>query len=296
MRATRSPAGRRTISICSSSSGDAAPGSTSSARKTSMYSRVKPGVVQKPPSRVHVPPVRPHSSCSSRLAVASGSSPASRVPAGISRSVPRVASRSWRTNAISPTVSTDTIATAPGCSTISRSRSPQRSTVTAMSRPCQTTSDASGCTRALDECERDLDHALQVGDADVLVRRVDVRHTVGEIHTAQAPLVERVRVGRAAGERVAYRIAGPLQRACRETDDVVALREAIAAVLLAQRRRHLALRGGGCERARVEHLLHEVVQPALVVAACLREERAPLRDDVPGGPAGDEPTFAVASS
>ncbi len=49
-----------------------------------MYSREKPGVVQKAPSSLHSPPVRPHSSCSSRFAVTSGSSPGSHVPAGIS--------------------------------------------------------------------------------------------------------------------------------------------------------------------------------------------------------------------
>ena len=44
------------------------------------------------------PPVRPHSSCSSRFAVASGSSPSSHVPAGSSSSSLRAASRSCRTS------------------------------------------------------------------------------------------------------------------------------------------------------------------------------------------------------
>jgi len=45
-----------------------------------------------------------------QIAVASGSSSGSRVPAGISSSVPRVASRSWRTSVRNPSVSIATIA------------------------------------------------------------------------------------------------------------------------------------------------------------------------------------------
>ena len=60
---------------------------------------------------------------------------------------------------------------------------------------------------------------LEVGDGDALVRRVDVRHPVREVHARQAALVEDVRVGAAARERrrrlVARRGAGPRRRARR---------------------------------------------------------------------------------
>src|SRR5581483_1026558 len=115
-----------------------------------------------------------------------------------------------------------TIATAPGCSTISRSFSPQRSSVTAIRLPLQATSEESGCTGDVDERERDLDHAVEIGDRDVLVRRVDVRHAVRKVDTAQAALVERVRVGGASRQGVAHRVPGALERFRSETYDVVA--------------------------------------------------------------------------
>src|SRR5205823_10880712 len=99
------------------------------------------------------------------------------------------------TKATLPSQSIERITTAPGCSTISRSCSPQRSSVTASSRPCQTVSAASGCTRTLDERDGDVDHRLEVGDRDPLVGGVDVGHPVGEVHAAETALVERVRVG-----------------------------------------------------------------------------------------------------
>src|SRR5437868_13283466 len=99
-----------------------------------------------------------------------------------------------------------TIATAPGCSTISRSFSPQRSIVIPMRLPRQATSEESGCTGDLDERERDLDHAVEIGDRDVLVRRVDVGHAVREVYAAQAALVERVRVCGASRQRVSHRV------------------------------------------------------------------------------------------
>src|SRR5918999_4471160 len=50
----------------------------------------------------------------------------------------------------------------------------------------------------LDELERDTDHALQVGDRNMLVRRVHLLHPVREVDAREAPGVEHVRVGAAA--------------------------------------------------------------------------------------------------
>ena len=81
-----------------------------------MYSRQKPGVVQNAAELASTsPPVRPHSSRSSRFAVASGSSPGSRVPAGISSSCLRVGlAQLADERTCCPSASTATIATAPG--------------------------------------------------------------------------------------------------------------------------------------------------------------------------------------
>src|SRR5581483_4094442 len=51
----------------------------------------------------------------------------------------------------------------------------------------------------------------------------------------------------------------------------------------------LALRLARRERADVEHLLHELAELALVMAARLRDERASLRNDVPRRATGDDP-------
>src|SRR2546421_5655477 len=123
-----------------------------------------------------------------------------------------------------------TIATAPGCSTIWRSFSPQRSIVIPIRLPLQATSEESGCTGDLDERERDLHHAVEIRDRDVLVRRVDVRHAVRKVDTAQAAFVERVRVGGASRQGVAHCVPGALERFRGETHYVVALREAVAAI------------------------------------------------------------------
>ena len=49
--------------------------------------------------------------------------------------------------------------------------------------------------RRLDDRERHLDHGVEIGDRDPLVRRMDVGHPVREIHAGKAALVEDVRVG-----------------------------------------------------------------------------------------------------
>ena len=77
--------------------------------------------------------------------------------------------------------------------------------------------------RRVDERERHVDHRVEVLDGDALVGRVDVGHPVREIHAAPAALVEDVRVGGAARQRVRRRVAAALERGGREPHDVVVL-------------------------------------------------------------------------
>src|SRR5205085_7489360 len=111
---------------------------------------------------------------------------------------------------------------------------------------------------------------------------VDVRHPVREVDARKATLVEDVRVRRAAAQSVRRREARPLERGGREADGQIVPLEPVAAVALLDGRLDLALADAGREGDRVEHLLDEVGELALVVRARLREERAPLRNDVPG--------------
>src|SRR5207244_1611024 len=48
------------------------------------------------------------------------------------------------------------------------------------------------CARGVHERECDVDHALEVGDADLLGRGVDVRHPIREVEASETPLVEDV--------------------------------------------------------------------------------------------------------
>ena len=66
------------------------------------------------------PALKPVSSCSSRLAQSSGSSPGSSLPAGISTVTRSMAVRYWRTSTILPLSVSATTAAAPGWRTISR--------------------------------------------------------------------------------------------------------------------------------------------------------------------------------
>ena len=83
-----------------------------------------------------------------------------------------------------------------------------------------------------DERRRQVDHRLEIGDGDALVRAVEVVDAVRDVEAAQAALVEDVRVSRAARQAVADLVAAARQRGRREFDDRLVLREAVAAVLL----------------------------------------------------------------
>src|SRR5438874_9954506 len=83
-------------------------------------------------------------------------------------------------------------------------------------------------TRLLDERERDVDHRLEVGDGDVLLRAVDLRHSVREVQTGQTAHVEDVRVRAASGEGKARLAARALERGPREANRLVVAAEAIA--------------------------------------------------------------------
>src|SRR5215475_652399 len=147
-------------------------------------------------------------------------------------------------------------------STSSRASPPARDTI-AVTRPRLSVS----IVRDVEQCEGDLDHALEVVDGDALVRRVDVLHAVGEVEAGETALVEDVRVGRAAAESVARRVARPLERGVRDPHDIFVALEPVALVALRDLRLDLAVLETGGERERVDHLLHEFTELALVVRA-----------------------------
>src|SRR5919197_981738 len=92
---------------------------------------------------------------------------------------------------------------------------PSARDVTALTRPRLSVS----IPRDVDQRERDLDQALEVVDGDALVCGVDVLHPVREVETGETALVEDVRVGGAAAEAVARRVAGALERRVCDPDD-----------------------------------------------------------------------------
>src|SRR5215212_2617847 len=109
-------------------------------------------------------------------------------------------------------------------STSSRTRSP-RCSVTAVTCPRLSES-------GIEERERHVDHRFEIGDRDVLVRRVDLGHPVREVDALEAALVEDVGVGGATRERVRDVEAGARERIRCERDGAIVPREAIAAVAL----------------------------------------------------------------
>src|SRR4029079_19249982 len=88
----------------------------------------------------------------------------------------------------------------PGAPSTSIRASPSSRSTIAVTEPRRS---LSGIARRVDERKSDVDHSLEVVDGDLLVRGVDVRHPVGEIHALQPTLVEDVRVGRAPRQRKA---------------------------------------------------------------------------------------------
>src|SRR5437763_9420959 len=120
-------------------------------------------------------------------------------------------------------------------------------------------------TRLLEERERDVDHPLQVGDGDVLVRSVDLGHPVREVQAGEPARVEDVRVRAAARERVRGLVTRALERGPGESHRLVLLAEAVAAEAGLDLRLDLAAGQRGGEGAGLEHLLHELGELALVV-------------------------------
>ena len=73
----------------------------------------------------------------------------------------------------------------------------------------------------VEQREGHIDHGLQVGDGDVLVGRVDVRHPVRQVDALEAAIVEDVGVGGASRELVRDGMAAALERRGGERDRAV---------------------------------------------------------------------------
>src|SRR5262249_27945009 len=118
---------------------------------------------------------------------------------------------------------------------------------------------------------------------------MDVCHPVREVHALETPLVEDVRICPAAAEAVARFDAASLQGSRGEAHRLVVSLEPVAARTRVDRRLDVAVGELRGESNRLEHLLHELPELALVVAARLGREPAALWDDVAGGAALDLP-------
>src|SRR4029453_12644197 len=160
-----------------------------------------------------------------------------------------------------------------GMPSTSRRVSPAARPMTALTRPSLSVSIA----RHVEERERHLDHALQVVNGDAFVGRVDVLHAVREVETRKPALVEDVCVGGSAAEPVVRRVPGTLERGVGDAHNGVVALEPIALVALRNLRLDLAVLEPRREGKRVDHLLNEVAELALVVRTRLGAERAPLR-------------------
>src|SRR6266487_568936 len=195
---------------------------------------------------------------------------------------PRPSSRPWTLTTTSSPSATEPVsagkATHASPSTSQRTR-PSCSSAIAVTVPRRR---LSAIARDLHERERDVNHPLEVGDRDPLVGRVDVRHPVREVEALQAALIEDIRIGAAAAEPVGRLKARPLQRGRGETHRLVVSLEAIASGARIDRGLDVAVTDLGRERDRLQHLLDQLAELALVVAAGLGGERAALGDDVPG--------------
>src|SRR5207247_5234183 len=147
---------------------------------------------------------------------------------------------------------------------------------TAVMRPRLSVSISSGSY----EREGHFDHSLEVCHGDALVGRVDVLHAVRQVETREPVFVEDIRVGCAAAEAVRRLVATALESCGCDPDDGIVRLEAIALVALRHPRLHLAVFEPCGEGERVDHLLHQYIELALVVRPRLGFERAPLRNDV----------------
>src|SRR5215208_3565111 len=141
----------------------------------------------------------------------------------------------------------------------------------------------------VDEGKRDVHHALEIADGDVLVGRVDRGHPVRDVDARAAALVEDVGVGAAAAEAEPRLEALSLERGARELHRQIAPLEAIARVALVDRRLGLALLERRSEGDRLEQLLYELRELRLVVGADVDREGAAVGNDVPRRPALDQP-------
>src|SRR5947199_921518 len=116
-----------------------------------------------------------------------------------------------------------------------------------MTGPSRRSSMTSGRASTVDDRKRYLDHRVEICDRNALVRRVYVGHSVCEVDAAAAAIVEDVRVGRAARQRVARLIAAARERAGCECHDVLFFPEPVALVALAHLGLDLAVGRGRSE-------------------------------------------------
>src|SRR5215204_7702527 len=93
----------------------------------------------------------------------------------------------------------------------------------------------------VDESERDVHHALEICDGDVLVRRMDRGHPVRNVDAGPAAFVEDIGVRTAAAQRQPWLEPLPLERGARKLHRQVAALEAVAHVALVDRRLRFAL-------------------------------------------------------
>ena len=121
-----------------------------------------------------------------------------------------------------------------------------------------------------------------------LLGGVDLRHAVGDVHAVQAALVEDVRVGAAADLDLLGLEPCSLERAPREDERRIVGRQAVTPVLVVDRRLDLTLGDRGGERERVERLLDELRELALVARAGVDGETAAGRHDVESASALDQ--------
>src|SRR5205085_3376009 len=202
---------------------------------------------------------------------------------------PSASSRAWtftRTSSPSATGPVSRGYATHGAPSTSRRASPSCRSTTAVTRPRRRLSI--GFARNVDECKRHVHHAFEILDSDALVWRVDVLHPVREVQTAQSTFVEDVRVGGPAAQCVVRADACAFERGMSDAHDIVIAFETVAAIALLHFSLDLAILETSRERDRVEHLLDDILELALVVRPRFREKRAPLGHDVAGGTALDD--------
>ena len=150
--------------------------------------------------------------------------------------------------------------------------------------------------RRLDDRERHVDHRLEVGHRDLLVRAVDVRHPVREHDAGDSTGVEDARVGAASHLDGSRLETGARERREREPHDGIVQPEAIPVVELLHGRLDLAVRDRRRKGERVDDLLDEREELALVARARSTARSHRSATTLRAVPPRMVPTFAVVSS